>query len=214
MAAAAIPLLMKSAQGGAAAAKNDIAVIKWTTNPKKKKGKNVRQIPPKDVELHVNGASLGVAAAALGGAALIGAAALWATGMGLAVQQGKEKVIKARTVIKPTKGDWSKPIVRTYVYTGNNRPLRTFSGPLTKPEDVLNRKELTEGWEMARQARTIIEETPSEQVLYYSYVFRNDDKRCVRMGNRPRFSIFGNYTQDDKTWDWLLKPGWQQVLGK
>jgi hypothetical protein len=192
MAAAAIPLLMSKAQGTSAAVKNDIAVVKWTTQPKKKKGKKARQTPPKDVELHINGSSIGMGLAALGAAGLIGAAALWASGMGLAVHQGKEKIIKARTVVKPTKGDWSKPSVRTYVYSGNNRPIRSFSGGISRPEDVLSRQELTGGWKMARQSRTIIENTDSAETIYYAYVFRNDDKRSIKMGNRPRFLSSGN----------------------
>lgn len=186
MAAAAIPLIASGAKGAAGAVKNDIAVVRWTTQPKKKKGKKAS--PPKEVELHINGASIGMGLAALAGAGLIGAAALWASGMGLRVEEGSEKILKTRTEVT---GDPANPTVRTYVFTGSNRPVRILDG-YPEGEGILSEKERLEGWELSKKARTIVENTGSVEKIYNAYVFRNKDKRSVRMGNRPRFLSNGS----------------------
>lgn len=200
MAAALIPMLAGKAKGSGGdlvskALTNDLAVLRGTTKPrgkgKKKKGGGL------EYEIHVNPAGVGMGAVAIGGAVLVGATALWLSGMSVGRQSGAYKVVSVRDVGSDDKTNWK-------VYSSNGVPLKTL-GPEFMPDDVVSAGQSGKGWRVAPDSITKVNEK------LYTIGLINEDKNHFQIGQRPRFTIFGSSSDsgvDDPLVDILKSPFW------
>jgi hypothetical protein len=127
------------------AATNDIAVVKWTTNGKKK-GK--KKVPPKDVELHLNPVSIGLGLAAVGvGAVAVGGAA-WLAGVGLE-KTSEKKTVRSMRVNYILDADRNFKVTAAVAYSARNRPLFTTTDQKALEGFMLSPKEEQAGFKVS-----------------------------------------------------------------
>jgi hypothetical protein len=199
MAAALIPMIAGKAKnsGGDLVSKaltNDLAVLRGTTKPrgkgKKKKGGGL------EYEIHVNPAGVGMGAVAIGGAVLVGATALWLSGMSVGRQTGQYKVVSVRNVGTKDERNWK-------VYNSQGVPIKTL-GKEFIPEDILSPTQSGKGWSVAPDSITKVNDS------LYTIGLINKDKNHFQIGQRPRFSIFGSDTSGGgiTIYDVLTSPYW------
>lgn len=195
--AAVLPIIAGKAAGDKdkikAALSNDIAVLRGTTKPrgkgKKKHGGGV------EYEVHVNPTSLATGAAVAGGAVLVGAGALWLSGMSVGRQDGASDAYTIRPVSGKT-GTWR-------VYTKRGAVFKTITKTGTEvptESDVLSANQIARGW--------VVDDFKKVGDVYYAKL-KNDRKRQFTIGKRPRFTIFGSSTGEGgvSLWDVLTTPG-------
>lgn len=195
MAAALIPMIAgKGKEETSKALTNDLAVLRGTTKPrgkgKKKKGGGL------EYEIHVNPAGVGMGAVAIGGAVLVGATALWLSGMSVGRQSGAYKVVSVRNVGSEEAPNWR-------VYSARGVPLKSL-GAEFMPNDVVSATESGKGWKVAPSSITKVNDN------LYTIGLINEDKNHFQIGQRPRFSIFGSDTSGGgiTIYDVIVSPYW------